>query len=106
MRESIEKLSEHIKSQPNLESGEKEELLGLLAGIEAETAEKLQAAGDEDCECPDHPAADLVRMTAAGVEQQSIPEQLDEGLLKLEVTYPKTAAALGRIAHVLSRMGI
>lgn len=98
MRASIEKLSAQIQNQPHLEAGEKQELLSLLSEIEAEASE---AAAEEITL-----AMDMVHMTGESVEAQSIPEQLEESLLKLEATYPRTSAALGRIAHVLSRMGI
>lgn len=96
MRASIEKLSAHIQSQPHLDADEKAELLSLLSDIESEVE---TAAGDA------HPLATTMDL-AAGIEAPSLPDQLEENLLKIEATYPKTAAALGRIADVLSRMGI
>ncbi len=98
MRSSIEKLSEQIRNQPHLDESEKEELLALLSEIEEETHDATPEKAS--------PAKDLVRLTAEGVEKQSIPGQWEESLLRLEATYPRTAAALGRIGHVLSRMGI
>lgn len=96
MRASIEKLSDHIRNQPHLDEAEKEELLLLLSEIETEVD-----AGSGDL----HPVKASVRL-AADTHPQSLPGQLEENLLKIEATYPKTAAALGRIADVLSRMGI
>ena len=97
MRNSIQKLSENIQNQPNLKKNQKEELLTLLSDIEAEVE------GEADDE---HPVKEAVLLTSAGVEEQSLPDQLEDRLLKLQTTYPKTAAALGRIASTLSRMGI
>lgn len=96
MRASIEKLSDHIRKQPHLDDSEKDELLQLLSEIESEVD---AGAGDP------HPVKTSVQL-AADVHPQSLPGQLEENLLKIEATYPKTAAALGRIADVLSRMGI
>ncbi len=100
MRNSIKKLSESIQDQPNLKKDQKEELLALLADIEAEVED-----ADDDAE-ETHPVKAAVQLTSAGVDEQSLPEQLEESLVKLKATYPKTAAALGRIASTLSRMGI
>jgi hypothetical protein len=99
MRASIEKLSAHIQSQPHLDALEKEELLQLLADIESEV--QADASGDPDL----YPVRESMDLTADSAPE-SLPTQLEENLLKIEATYPKTAAALGRIADVLSRMGI
>lgn len=99
MRASIEKLSQQIKDQPHLDSGEKEELLSLVAGIESEVEAEID-------ETEAHPVKDALDLAVEGAEAQSVSEQLEETLLKLEASYPKTVAALNRIAHVLSRMGI
>ena len=99
MRKSIEKLSEQIRNQPNLDQGEKEELLSLISGIETEVGSGPDA---EDA----HPVREVVDLTMESVEGQSIHEHLEDSLLKLEATDPTTVAALNRIAHVLSRMGI
>lgn len=100
MRKSIDKLAARIEDHPSLKKDQKEELLALLAEIEAE----VEAADDETEGAGSVEAA--VKLTSAGAEEPSLPEQLEDSLIKLEVTYPKTAAALGRIASVLSRMGI
>ena len=99
MRASIEKLSQQIQDQPHLDVSEKEELLSLVAGIESEVEAEID-------EAEAHPVKDAVNLTVEGAESQSISEHLEESLLKLEATYPTTVAALNRIAHVLSRMGI
>lgn len=98
MDSSIERLTERINNQPHLSDEEKQELLGLLAKVVEEV----------DVEAPDEkirPVRNSVEMTA-GIEEQSIPEQLEESLLELEASYPQTAGALGRIAQILARMGI
>ena len=99
MRASIEKLSQQIRNQPHLDESEKEELLSLVSGIESEVESEID-------EAEDHPVQEAVNLTVEGAEAQSIPEQLEENLLKLEASYPTTVSALNRIAHVLSRMGI
>ena len=101
MRASIEKLSQQIQDQPHLDTSEKEELLSLVAGIESEVEAEI-----DEAEAETHPVKDAVNLTVEGAESQTISEHLEESLLKLEATYPTTVAALNRIAHVLSRMGI
>ncbi|MCB1077260.1 MAG: DUF4404 family protein [Verrucomicrobiae bacterium] len=98
MRDSIEKLTAHIQNQPHLDEIEKEELLQLVEEIQSEVEHQ---STHEDLGS----VADSVHM-ASGIEENSFPHQLEENLLKIEAAYPKTAAALGRIADVLSRMGI
>jgi hypothetical protein len=98
MRASIEKLSAHIQNQPHLDESEKEELLDLLSEVEEEV--------DEDAPKRDVAALTNTVNLAAEVDLDSFPHQLEENLLKIEVNYPRTAAAIGRIADVLSRMGI
>lgn len=98
MRESIEKLARRIEDQPHLDNAEKLELLGLLAKVDDEV----------DADSPDdqiEPVRESVKLAAA-VEGKSIPEHLEDRLLKLEATHPQTASALGRIANALARMGI
>ena len=100
MRSSIETLSNQIKNQPNLSETEKQELLSLIAEIESEAGPADDGADDE------HPVKVAVRQASADLEQESFSEQLEASLLKLEASYPKTAAAMGRIGNVLARMGI
>ena len=98
MRASIEKLTDHIRNQPHLDDTEKEELLDLLSEVVEEV--------DDDAPKRDVAALRQTVDLAAKVDPDSFPHQLEENLLKIEVNYPKTAAAIGRIADVLSRMGI
>ena len=98
MDSSIEKLTKRINSQPHTSGEEKRELLDLLAKVVEEVDDE---APDEEIQ----PVRDSLEMTA-GVEEQSIPEQLENSLLELEATYPVAAGALGRIAQILARMGI
>ena len=100
MRSSIDTLSNQIKNQPNLSESEKEELLSLVAEIESEAGAVDGGDGAE------HPVTVAVRQASADLEQESFSEQLEASLLKLEASYPKTAAAMGRIGNVLARMGI
>ncbi len=100
MRSSIDTLSNQIKNQPNLSEAEKLELLSLIAEIESETGPVDE--GDDD----EHPVKVAVRQASTDLEQESFSEQLEASLLKLEASYPKTAAAMGRIGNVLARMGI
>ena len=97
--------SEQIRSQPRLSSEEKSELLELIADIETEVD-----GDNEDADAADHPVKDAVRLTLEGASasksDEAEPKQFEDGLLKLEANYPRTAAALGRIGHVLARMGI
>lgn len=102
MRASIEKLSEQIRNQPHLDEGEKEELLSLVSGIQSEVETKIDDADAAES----HPVKEAVDFAVEGAEAQSIHEQLEDSLLKLEASYPTTVSALNRIAHVLSRMGI
>jgi len=101
MRSSIEALANQIKNQPNLSEVEKQELLSLIAEIESETG-----AGDSDEVDDEHPVKVAVRQASADLEEESFSEQLESSLLKLEASYPKTAAAMGRLGNVLARMGI
>jgi len=100
MRSSIETLSNQIKNQPNLSDAEKQELLLLIAEIETET----EAVDDGDV--GEHPVTVAVRQASEDLKKESFSEQLEASLLKLEASYPKTAAAMGRIGNVLARMGI
>lgn len=100
MRKSIEKLTVRIQSHSDLKKEQKEELLALLADIQAE----VETTDEETDDAIQVRAA--VQMTSVTTEEQSIPDQLEDSLLKLKASYPKTAAALGRIAGTLSRMGI
>jgi len=100
MRKSIERLAARIEDHPTLKKDQKEELLALLAEIEAE----VEAGDDEEGGADSVKAA--LQLTSSGAEEQSLPDQLEDSLNKLGANYPKTAAALGRIASVLSRMGI
>ena len=99
MRASIEKLSEQIRNQPHLDEDEKRDLLAQLAEIEVEVTSPDTPADTSEVE-------EIVRRAAEEAEGQSFSEQIEEGLLRLEASFPTTAAALGRVAHVLSRMGI
>lgn len=99
MRDSIEKLSEQIRNQPHLDETEKAELLAQLAEIEAEVRSPETPEDTSEVEA-------IVRRAADEAEGQSFSDQIEEGLLRLEASFPTTAAALGRVAHVLSRMGI
>ncbi len=100
MRSSIETLSNQIKNQPNLSDAEKQELLSLIAEIESEAGPVDEAEDDQ------HPVKVAVRQATADLKKESFSEQLEASLLKLEASYPKTAAAMGRIGNVLARMGI
>lgn len=99
MRASIEKLSETIRNQPHLDEGEKEGLLAQLAEIEAEVTSPETSDDIREVE-------EIVRRVADAAEEPSFFDQIEESLLRLEASFPKTAATLGRIGHVLSRMGI
>ncbi len=99
MRASIEKLSETIRNQPHLDEGEKAELLAQLAEIESEVESPETSDDTSEVE-------ELVRRAAEAADAPSFSEQIEESLLRLEASFPKTAATLGRIGHVLSRMGI
>lgn len=100
MRASIEKLSEKIQNHPHLNDEEKRELLAQLAEVEEEVVSPETSDDTAEVE-------ELVRRAAAEAdEEQSFSEQMEEALLRLEANFPKTAAAIGRVGHVLSRMGI
>lgn len=103
MRASIEKLTRRIQSLPHLDEAEREELLGLVGGIAEEVGE-LPEDEDGAGEGEPHPVKRSVSLLAE--EEPTLPGQIHESILKVEAAYPKTAAALGRVAHVLSRMGI
>ncbi len=99
MRASIDKLSEQIRNQPHLDESEKRDLLAQLAAIEEEVQSPETPEDTSEVE-------EIVRRAAEEAEGQSFSDQIEEGLLRLEASFPTTAAALGRVAHVLSRMGI
>jgi hypothetical protein len=105
MRESIETLTRRIEAQPHLDEQEKQDLLALIADIESEIDPDAELEGDAE-----HPVKAAVRLAAgspdAEDEGEGESEGFEERLLKIEASYPKTAAALGRIGHVLARMGI
>ncbi len=111
MKPSLQRLRDRIESNASLSGEERETMLGLLADLEKET----DSLGD-------HPDAEKIReavtladtatageaeaSTAEKEDEESPLEALQNAILELEASHPKTANMLSRIGQVLANMGI
>lgn len=96
MNTALETLHRRLAENPDLSSESRAELLGLVEELEAEAATWAEL-----------PEADQIRATLeeAAAPGDSAPSFQDR-LLELEAAHPQVSALIGRLANMLSRIGI
>ncbi len=112
MIETLKRIEARIENSPSLSGEAREELLGLLADLkqEIDTMPAEGAPGNLPTALglAEVSAQERIREDEGG--QSKLREQISGALQtatdELEGSHPKLAEMIGRISHILSRMGI
>lgn len=91
IQEHLDQLRTALQQAPSLPEPTRFELLGLVAAIEREAAERAGAAEGASVE---------------GSDEQSGLGKLAASVEELEASHPELAASINQVAITLSKMGI